>query len=87
MSSAYASYPSTVLVEKFGLQCINNNYAYLEMPDEGEDDFEVYPDEGKIYLSGGFPVGHRNVFVDYTAGFATIPKDLKLGVMLIINFQ
>jgi len=83
LQSSFASYPSTVLLEKFGLQCINNNYVYLPMPDEGEDDFEVYSSEGKIYSPFGFPQGHRNIYVDYTAGFATIPADLKLAVNIL----
>lgn len=86
MSSSYASYPSTLLIPKFGLECINNNYVYLQMPDDGEDDFEVYENEGMIKLYSGFPTGRKNVYIDYTAGYATIPNDLKLAVEIIVKY-
>lgn len=86
VSSSYSSYPSNVLQEQFGLQCINNRWVSLQIPDEGEDDFEVYPNEGRIFLWAGFPEGHRNVYVEYTAGYATIPEDLKLAILILIKY-
>ena len=86
MQSSFGTYPSNILIEKFGLQCIDNNWVYLQMPDEGEDDFDVYPNEGRIYTPFGFPVGRKNIYVDYTAGMATIPDDLKLAVYLIVKY-
>jgi len=84
--STYGTYPSTILLEKYGLQCINNNEVYLIMPDEGEDNFELYPKEGKIVLSGGlFPPGNRNVYVEYSAGYADIPTDIQLATMILIK--
>jgi hypothetical protein len=85
MSSSYASYPSSLLLEKMGLNCINSAYIYLPMPDDGEDNFEVYPNEGKIQFYAGFPQGHRNVYVKYTAGYATIPDDVKVAVLILIK--
>jgi len=85
LSSSFASYPSSILLEKYGLQCINNNLVYLSQPDEGEDDFEVNPTTGIIYSPFGFPVGVRNIYVDYSAGLSTIPEDLKLAIKLIIK--
>lgn len=43
------------------------------------DDYVVYPDVGKIYYAGGFPVGHRNIKVKYDKGYADneMPEDLK----------
>lgn len=85
MSSAYGFYPSSELLEQFGLQGVRGNVIYLEIPDEGEDDFEVYPDEGKIYLFHGFPEGRRNIYVSYTAGYVVIPNDLKLATLILIK--
>lgn len=84
-SGLYASFQSTVLLERFGMQCIANNWVYLAMPHEGEYDFEVYPKEGIIHLFYGFPRGHNNVYVDYAAGYATIPDNLKLAVLILIK--
>jgi hypothetical protein len=34
----------------------------------------------------GFPRGTRNIFIDYTAGFDTIPDDLKLAIKIIVKY-
>lgn len=84
--SSYGTYPSTILLEKYGLQCIASNEVSLEMPDEGEDSFEVYPKEGKIVIPGGlFPNGSRNIYVEYNAGYATVPSDIQLATMILIK--
>ena len=84
--SDYGAYPSTCLLEQYGLQCINNREAPLQIPDEGESDFEIYPDEGRIHLHFGFPEGHRNIYIEYIAGYATIPEDLKLAVKIVVKY-
>jgi len=86
-SSAYGSYPSNLLVEKMGLQCIDSAEVGLEMPQVGEYDFEVDAKRGMIYSPFGFPAGIQNVYVSYTAGYtsSTIPEDLKLATMIIIK--
>ncbi len=45
-------------------------------------DYEVYLDQAKIYMPGGFAQGHKNFKVSYTAGYtsATMPEDLKHAV-------
>lgn len=43
------------------------------------DDYEVYPEVGKVHLAAGFPIGHRNIKATYDKGFkvADMPEDLK----------
>lgn len=43
------------------------------------DDYEVYPEVGKVHLVAGFPAGYRNVKATYDKGFddADMPEDLK----------
>lgn len=81
----YASYASTELIEAMGLQCLNASWAYLEIPDEPDDSFEVFPDSGVIHRAGGFASGHRNIRTDYTAGFAVLPEDLKLACKILVK--
>ena len=85
MSTDYASYKSTELIEKFGLHCLDTDYAYLEIPDEPEDDFDIDTESGKIYLPGGFPKGQKNIRVEYTAGYSTMPEDLKMAVKILVK--
>jgi hypothetical protein len=83
--TSYNSYPSNLLSEKMGLQCVNNAEASLMMPADGEWDFEVDSDKGILYSSFGFGEGTRNIFVDYSAGYATIPDDLQLATLILIK--
>ena len=88
MSTSYDSYKSTELLDQWGRSAIKDNWIYLEMPDEAEDDFEVHPGRGWIRKLSGFPSGFRNVIVDYTAGYASasMPEDLKLGIKILIQY-
>jgi len=85
MNTSYASYASTELIEAMGLECLDASWAYLEIPDEPDDSFEVDPDSGVIYRAGGFPNGHRNIRTDYKAGFAMLPTDLQLAVKILVK--
>jgi len=86
-SSDYTSFKSSELVEMFGKSAIDDNWVYLDMPDEAIDNFEVLPSRGEIYRGMGWPDGNRNIFVEYTVGYssATMPEDLKLSVMIIVK--
>jgi len=84
--SAYASFASTELIEKYGLSCIDSNEVDLKIPyEDAEYDFDVLPDEGTIIFNRNIPQGSQNVFVDYTAGYSstTMPDDLKLAVKIL----
>lgn len=88
MNTNYASYASSELIKVMGRQCLNTSWAYLEIPEEPEDEFEPYEDEGYIYRAGGFPRGRRNIMVDYTGGYASadMPADLKLSCMILVKY-
>jgi hypothetical protein len=91
-SSTYNSYSSTELLEKMGLFCKGTSWAYLSIPYEAEASFDVDSARGIITLYGlintvpnspGFPVGIRNIFVDYTAGYSTIPEDVVFAIKIM----
>ncbi len=88
INSNYASYASTELIKVMGQQCLNTSYAYLDIPEEPEDEFEVYDEEGYIFKWGGFPRGHRNLRIDYTAGYssADMPDKLKMACLILVKF-
>ena len=97
VSSSYDNYKSTELIERMGLYCLESNWAYLQMPyNRGEIDFDVDSETGIINLyrysfddSSGFPVGIRNIFVDYVAGYATadMPTDIQLAVKILVKYM
>jgi hypothetical protein len=92
--STYSSYQSTELIEKMGLYTLKSSWAYLQMPEEAEYDFDVDSDKGIITLYGlgleaggliGFPTGVRNIFADYTAGYSStnMPADLMFAIKVL----
>ena len=85
--NAYAGFLSTELIEKFGSYCLNSTQVGLYIPDSSETNYEVYPARGQIILTDGFPAGCNNVFVDYTAGYASasMPSRLKLAVQILVK--
>lgn len=94
VSSTYDNYRSVDLIEKMGLYCLESNWAYLQMPyNKGEMDFDIDSNKGIIYLNrfsyddkAGFPIGTRNIFVDYSAGYSTMPVDLTLAVKILTKY-
>ncbi len=88
LNSSYDSYASTELIEVMGQQCLNTSWAYLDIPEAPEDEFEVYADEGYIFKWGGFGRGHRNLRIDYTAGYSSddMPDRLKMACMILVKF-
>ena len=85
-SSSFSNFKSSELVEMYGKSAIDSTWVYLDIPEEAISDFEVYPSSGQIYYYGGWPIGYRNVYVKYTAGIETIPKDLQLGVWIFVKY-
>jgi len=59
-----------------GLETLDS-YVYAQLPNEPRRDFKLYEKQGTIYLPGGFPIGHQNIIVRYTAGYTTTPADLE----------
>ena len=78
LSSIYGSWDTADLgkYDFMGQECFGDT-IYLELPYEREGGFEVYADEGCLFRAGGWPRGHRNIYVDYTAGYTTVPDDLE----------
>lgn len=83
--SSYGAYLANTLAEKYGLQCVNGAEVDMEMPKLAEWDFEVDAAKGIINSPYSFPEGYRNIYIDYDAGFSTIPEDLQLATMILIK--
>jgi len=85
LSSLYSSWKSNELITMYGRNVIDNNYVYLSTPYDAEDNFDLDLATGRIYKASGFAWGISNIFVDYTAGYATIPDDLQHAVKIFIK--
>jgi hypothetical protein len=88
LNSSYGAYKSTELVVVYGLNAIDNNWIYLSIPDEAEDEVKLNPETGEVLIRNVFTKGFQNVFVDYTAGytFSNMPEDLKLAVKMLVHY-
>jgi len=75
--SPYGSYRSSKLRE-LPAQFAHDNIAYLKMPGDPESGFRFQEDEGYIVQSSGvFRRGTRNVYVEWTAGYDTVPQTVQ----------
>ena len=88
ISSGYNGYPSSQLFKKLNRFALNA-YTYLEMPDQPLDDYDVNYDKGIIYLPSGFNKGFQNVYVTYTAGFASgsIPSSAEQICIELVKYK
>jgi hypothetical protein len=81
----YAGFASSDLLERRGAGCLGG--ATLYIPEEGVESLQVYSD-GRVYRRGGvFVSGTANVYVSYTAGYATadMPQDLRLAALTLMK--
>jgi hypothetical protein len=93
IASNRANTRSDDLVETFGQNTRDNVMIYLSIPYQPEYGFEVLPDAGQVDFYAGFPRGFRNIFIDYTAGYAVaaiagipdMPEDLKLAIKVLLK--
>lgn len=83
-SQAHTSTVTTDLLTRTAYYC-HNVSAFLSVPTDPINDYEVYLDRGEIYYRPGFSYGHQNIVVDYTAGYATIPDDLIKATHELVN--
>jgi len=86
-NSDYGAYLSSEILPFYGLSCLDNDIAYIEMRDSNVSDFTANLATGELRHSGLFSSGYQNVFVNYTAGYSTIPEDLKMAVKMWVQFE
>lgn len=73
--STYGAFVSVDLIDRFAAYALDT-LVTLSIPAKTKTDYGVNPTLGEIYLSDGFDPGYQNVYVNYTAGYSTIPDDL-----------
>jgi hypothetical protein len=88
VASEYGLLASTECLRRPAMACKSPDEAGIEVPDEDLTDYYLEnPDEernvGILISDSGFESGVQNVFVDYTAGFSTIPDALEWACLAI----
>lgn len=74
--STYAAFVSVDLIDRFAAYALDS-LVTLSIPAKSKTDYTVDAARGELYVSDGFAKGYQNVYVDYTAGYSTIPDDLE----------
>ncbi len=76
LNMAYGHYRTSDIRDIPAQDCLGG-YAYLECPEGNEDGWHWDEDKGRLYMVTGFPTGKQNVWIEYTAGDATVPYDIE----------
>lgn len=87
VDSSNEDVPTSELIPRRAWEALDATVT-LYLPDTPVSDFTVYEDRGEIYYGDGFPKGHENIIVDYTAGYADgeIPQGLRLAALRLIAY-
>jgi len=86
--SDYASFKSDQLVAVNNLYCLDVD-ANLNIPNPSGylSDYSVNASIGELCFPGNTGQGYQNIFITYTAGYATIPDDLVLACNMQVNWM
>jgi len=90
LDSSLGARKSSDLLIRPGMYCLSPTLAYCEIPDDELTDYYlISPSEdrnyGVLYCPGGWTRG-QEYFIDYTAGYATMPIDLEdICIRLVVN--
>ena len=57
-------------------ECLSQDFI-LEVPTDWLSDYNTDHEDGILYRPGGWFEGFENIYLNYTAGYATIPADLE----------
>lgn len=82
----FGDYLTADILETPALYCLTG-YAYLPMGYQAIDAWRWEEDSGRLYVASGFTLGVQNVYVEYTAGYTTIPADLELTAHDVIGYM
>jgi len=91
LNSSLGTRKSTDLLIRPAMSCISPAMAYCEIPNDELTDYHlIAPSEdrnyGQLYYSGGFTQG-TEYFVDYTAGYSTVPAALEELCLALIKLK
>jgi len=85
--SGYANWSASELLKCYGISCFDTNIAYMDLPACPEEYYMLNTEIGRVEFNKVLPVGNNNIVVSYTAGYATIPKDLAQACNSLVNMM
>lgn len=83
--SGYTNYSAADLIPIPALYA-NNAAVELEVPEPNEDEYELEDaTTGRLYNPRLWDAGHKNIVVEYTAGYTTTPGPIKSACLDIVK--
>jgi hypothetical protein len=73
------------VLNMMGRHCLDE-YAYIDVPDNYISEYTLDDDNGELYIPSGITSGFKNIIVDYTAGYSTIPWDIRDACLQIVLY-
>lgn len=87
LTSAYANYSPSDLVKRPARHA-NDASATLSVPDESEINYEIEDeDAGRLYNPYGWDSGHKNILIEYTAGYDKVPQPIQSATLELVKLM
>jgi len=88
VSADYATYAAASL-SPVPAKDARDNAVTLGVPDQGEGACELANEWGRIYNPYGWTAGHRNVYIEYTAGWprSEIPQPIRSACLELVKMM
>jgi len=85
--SSFDDYPTSDLIVS-PAKSANDADVTLEVPSACETDYEIEDaDIGRIYNPYGFTRGHKNWFIEYVAGYDTVPAPIESACLELVGMM
>lgn len=83
-SNDYATFKSQYLFKSGGKEVINSQWMNLIAPYMVLIEYDdIHPTAPIINRRNGWPKGNRNIYIEYNAGYTTVPADLQYAVKIL----
>jgi hypothetical protein len=80
------NWASADIIQVGAQHCLSPDSATVEVWEESHEGYDVDWDAGElIHTEGSWATGSRNIHVEYTAGYATIPDDVEQACMELVK--
>jgi hypothetical protein len=92
LASSYGPLKSTECLRRPSMSCKSPDFAYVEIPTEDVSGYYlISPDEernaGELFHEGIWTSSDQNIFIDYTAGYSTIPDVLQDACVQLVVWK
>lgn len=82
----YEYFPAEDIVNTPALN-VRNSYAYIKIPEDSGWDYQIKSEKNAIlYNAFGWGKGIRDIYINYRAGYETVPNGLKSAALELVKY-